>query len=192
MRLAAVVLAAGSGRRFGSDKLSASFQHEPLVFHAIRAARAAPVGRVIVVAHPALDLGSWPDKPCTEVIRLASSALSDSLRAGVCASGDVDGLFVFLGDMPLVPHDIAGRLAERLGDHYAVMPSHDGRPGHPVLLSQRAFADVLKLKGDAGAGKLLRGRDDVVFEDCPDPLVHLDVDRPDDLGWLASHGRERE
>lgn len=181
MNLAAVVLAAGSARRFGSDKLSAAFAGKPLVWHAIRAALAAPVARVIVVAHPALTI---EPEPRVEVIRIASSALSDSLRAGLVAAGDVDGLFVFLGDMPLVPHGAAARLADRIGDAYAAMPLQAGKPGHPVLLSRRAFADVATLAGDAGAGKLLRARDDVVLDDCPDPLIHADVDRPDDLARL--------
>jgi molybdenum cofactor cytidylyltransferase len=104
--LAAVVLAAGSARRFGSDKLSATFDGKPLISHAIRAAQAAPVDRVVVVAHPALDLGASTE---LALVRLASGALSDSLRAGLAAAGDVDGLFVFLGDMPLVPHGAASR-----------------------------------------------------------------------------------
>lgn len=186
MNLAAVVLAAGSARRFGSDKLSASFAGEPLVSHAIRAALAAPVTRVIVVAHPAL---TFEVQPGVETVRIASSALSDSLRAGLAAAGDVDGLFVFLGDMPLVPHGAAAHLAERIADAYAAMPLHAGKPGHPVLLSRRAFADVATLTGDAGAGKLLRTRGDVVFYDCPDPLIHADVDRPDDLDQLSSSVR---
>lgn len=181
MNLAALVLAAGSATRFGSDKLSASFRGEPLVHHAIRAARAAPVNRVVVVAHPALDLGEWPGEPIVEVRRLASSELSASLREGITALGDVDGAFVFLGDVPLVPHDLAGLLAARIGDAYAAMPRHAGKPGHPVLLSARAFADVLALKGDEGAGRLLRGRDDVVIEDCADPCICFDIDRPADL-----------
>jgi molybdenum cofactor cytidylyltransferase len=183
MNLAAVVLAAGSARRFGSDKLSASFEGKPLVSHAIRAALAAPVTRVIVVAHPALDIETEPQ---VEVVRITTSAMSDSLRAGLAAAGDVDGLFVFLGDMPLVPHGAAARLAERIGAAYAAMPLHAGKPGHPVLLSRQAFADVARSAGDAGAGKLLRTRDDVVFDECPDPLIHADVDRPEDLGRLAS------
>lgn len=182
MTLTAVVLAAGAARRFGSDKLSASFQGEPLVSHAVRAALAAPVTRVIVVAHSTLDLQEWSG---VEVVRLASQAMSASLRAGIAAAGEVDGLFVFLGDMPLVPHGAAARLAERIGDSYAAVPSHAGKPGHPVLLSRRAMADAAMLEGDAGAGKLLRSRDDVVFDDCADPLIHADVDHPVDLDRLA-------
>lgn len=181
MTLASLVLAAGSATRFGSDKLSAPFRGEPLVHHAIRAARAAPVGRVLVVAHPDLDVGSWPDEPLVEVARIVSPELSATLREGIAALRDHSGVFVFLGDVPLVPHELATRLADRLGQAYAAFPRHANKPGHPVLLSSRAFGDVMALRGDEGAGRLLRGRDDVVIEDCADPCIRFDIDRPADL-----------
>lgn len=187
MSRVAVVLAAGSARRFGSDKLSVPFHGEPLFVHAVRAARAAPVERVILVAHPALEAGSWPDDPPVSVVRAASMALSESLRAGVAAAGSVEGLFVFLADMPLVPHDVAGRLAEQIGTAYAAMPRHGTDPGHPVLLSTRAMDDVAELRGDAGAGKLLRSRGDVVFVEVTDPRVLADIDRPEDLKRMAQN-----
>jgi len=184
VKLTAIVLAAGAARRFGSDKLSAIFRGEPLVRHAVKVARAAPVDRVIVVAHPGLDIGIWPDDPTVGVIPVDSDALSVSLRAGVAAAGDVDGVFVFLGDMPLVPGDIASLLADRIGDAYAAMPRQGGKPGHPVLLSARALLDVGKLEGDAGAGKLLRQRSDICLVETNDPAIHFDVDRPEDLNRL--------
>lgn len=185
MTHAAVVLAAGSARRFGSDKLSASFRGEPLLFHAIRAARQAPVDRVIVVARPGLDCGTWSDAPTTQIVRVASEALSNSLKAGLAAAGEVETLTVFLGDMPLVPPQLAARLAPLLADHYAAMPCQGGKPGHPVVLSRRALADISSLQGDAGAGKLLRSHPDVVFHDCDDAGIHADVDLPADLERLA-------
>ncbi|MAC58055.1 MAG: molybdopterin-guanine dinucleotide biosynthesis protein MobA [Novosphingobium sp.] len=185
----AVVLAAGHATRFGSDKLSATLHGEPLLFHAIRAARAAPVERVIVVARPGLDTGTWTGEPTVEILRINSDAMSDSLKAGIAAAADADGAFIFLGDMPCVPHAEAARLAAVIGPAYAAMPRHDGRPGHPVLLSSAAFPDIADLSGDQGAGRVLRTRDDVVFDDCTDPAIHFDVDRPEDLGWLASRDR---
>ncbi len=185
MNRVALVLAAGSARRFGSDKLSAPLLGAPLVHHAIRAACAAPVSRVIVVAHPRLELGAWSGEPPVEVVRLASGGLAESLRAGVAAADQATGVFVFLGDMPLVPHNAAPALGARIGESYAAMPVHAGEPGHPVLLSRLALADVATLEGDAGAGKLLRARDDVVLVDWPDASIHADVDRPDDLARIA-------
>lgn len=191
MNLAAVVLAAGSARRFGSDKLSAPLAGMPLVWHAIQAARSAPVLRVVVVAHPGLDLPAWNDAPGMEVLRVQSPELSASLKAGVAAAGDVDGVFVFLGDMPIVPTAVAAHLATALGDSYAAMPRHAGRPGHPVLLSAPAIGDVAALRGDAGAGLLLRSRSDVRYVDWPDAGIHADVDRPQDLADVSRKPKDR-
>lgn len=189
MKLAAIVLAAGSATRFGSDKLSALFRGEPVIRHTIRAARAAPVTRVIVVCKPEAVIGQWPGDPPVERIEIASEALSTSLKAGIAAAKGMDGAFVFLGDMPLVPPGIAGRLARLLGDHFAALPRHEGKAGHPVLLSARAFPEIARLQGDRGAGALLARHDDVIFDDWPDATIHLDVDRRSDLDLLERHAR---
>ena len=186
MRLAAIVLAAGHSRRFGSDKLAADFAGEPLLHHAIRAARAAPVRRVIVVCGKHVEPGRWDAPPPVDVVVIDSAALSDSLRAGISAAGEVEGAFVFLGDMPLVPHGVAHLLAAALGQSFAAIPRCGGRDGHPVLIARRAFGAVALLEGDAGAGRLLKARSDVVHVDIEDDGVLLDVDRADDL---ASIGR---
>lgn len=180
MKLAALVLAAGAGSRFGGDKLSALFRGEPLIDHAVRAARASPVDRVVVVA--ARDL-AVPDG--VEVLRIDSRELSETLKVGIAAVGSVDGLFVFLGDMPLVPHGIAHELAASIGSSYAAQPRWQGQPGHPVLLSARAIADARNLRGDEGAGKLLRASTDVALINCPDKGVTIDVDKTEDLARLG-------
>ncbi|MBW8752735.1 MAG: nucleotidyltransferase family protein [Sphingomonadales bacterium] len=182
--LVALVLAAGSARRFGSDKLVAMFRGEPLVHHAIRAARAAPVRRVIVVCGAGLALGTWPGQPEVETVRIASPALSASLQAGVAAVGDAEGAFVFLGDMPVIPHAVASRLAAALGDRFAAVPRYAGVSGHPVLLSARAFPEITRLSGDEGAGRLLKRRRDIAFVDVAEDTILLDIDRTEDLARL--------
>ena len=183
MSLVAIVLAAGSARRFGSDKLSARFRGEPLLAHAIRAALAAPVERVIVVRNDTAAI-DWP----VEIVRISSTALSDSLKAGIAAAGEAEGAFIFLGDMPLVPHDVAARLAKAIGDHFAAVPRHAGKNGHPVLLSARAFPLIATLNGDKGAGALLKQRDDVAFIEEASDAILLDIDSPGDLARLENRG----
>ena len=180
------MLAAGSASRFGGNKLSAQFQGEPLVFHAIRAARAAPVDTVIVICKADIDTGNWPGNPPVRRVEFHSDAMSSSLKAGIAAAGDAHGAFVFLGDMPLVPHDVARRLSEELGNGFAAVPRRGGQPGHPVLLSAKAFRHIARLNGDEGAGKLLKQRGDVTFIDYPDEKILLDVDRPADLTRLEN------
>lgn len=185
MNLVAIVLAAGAGRRFGGNKLSAILDGRPLIAHAIAAARAAPVDRVIVVCPPGFNIGDWTGTPAVETVPLDSSALSASLKAGVAASGSVDGAFVFLGDMPRIPHDLAAQLVDALGDNFAAIPRDASGFGHPVLLSSCAFAEIATLEGDAGAGKLIRQRSDIAVVDVATSAIHLDVDRREDLDNLS-------
>jgi molybdenum cofactor cytidylyltransferase len=184
VKLAAIVLAAGAGSRFGGGKLTAGFRGQPLIAHAIRVARAAPVARVIVVCPPGLELGSWPGQPEVEALRLASPELSASLKAGVAALDAVDGAFIFLGDMPLIPHGLAAELASALGEHFAAVPQWQGKRGHPVLLAARAFAELAQLSGDQGAGRLLAARKDVAIVPVAAEGVLLDVDRAEDIARL--------
>ena len=188
---AALVLAAGSASRFGGSKLEAALNGESLIIHALRTACAAPVERVVIVASQNLDLtgiaGKAGETDIT-IVRLESAALSDSLRAGLAAVPEAEGVFVFLGDMPLVPPGLAAVLAESLGEAFAAQPVHLGQPGHPVLLSARALPEIARLTGDCGAGKLLHGRSDVVRVEVSDPGICTDIDTREDLSQLQSRG----
>jgi CTP:molybdopterin cytidylyltransferase MocA len=87
----ALVLAAGAGRRFGGNKLSALWGGEPLVLAALRSALAARVERVTVVTGaqaPALDpvLSTIDDPRLRRVVALDwNEGLAASLRAGVAS-----------------------------------------------------------------------------------------------------------
>lgn len=174
----AIVLAAGRGERFGGGKLAAELGGRPLLAHAVEAALASPAERVIVVGRPGVAV---PPDPRIEAVELASAALSDSLRAGLAGARDAVGAFVFLGDMPLVPHGMAARLLAGIGPAPAALPVWRGKPGHPVLLARDAFALADGLAGDEGLGRALRSLPGVLRLAVEEEGVVLDVDRKDDL-----------
>src|ERR1700694_4825449 len=54
---------------------------------------------------------------------------------------------------------------------------YGGRPGHPVVVARRHWADLLeRLHGDDGARPFLRARSDVVAVDCADLATGADID----------------
>lgn len=180
--LAAIVLAAGQGARFGGGKLAELLAGRPLLDHAVDLALESLAARVIVVARPGTCILA---DARLRLVELESPALSDSLRAGLAAAGEVAGAFIFLGDMPLVPGNMAARLAEAIGSAPAALPMWRDRPGHPVLLTRRAFGLADGLTGDEGLGRALRGLAGVVRLPVDDEGVVLDVDRPEDLADIA-------
>lgn len=190
-----VLLAAGLGSRFGPEpKLLAPLNGMPLVRHAAMAALGARPRPMVAV------LGAHADRVRDALAGLDlilavnpdfRLGLATSLRAGLavlppaCAAA-----VVVLGDMPLVTAAHIDRLAQAFAgaapEPAAVAPVQDGRRGNPVLLNLRRLApDIAGLSGDHGAGRLLRGRPDVL-EIPGDLSTALDIDTPSGLAGLAT------
>ena len=187
--LEAVVLAAGSGRRFGGGKLLAAWDAGVLLEGALAAAFASPVRSVTVVIGAEADAVAAAARafdPRAIIVHAPDHAegMSASLRAGIASlPDDADGVFVFLGDMPRVPAEVLPRMAEALvGGALAAAPVYRGRRGNPVLLDRTLFPQLLALTGDAGARGVLQGLGHrLALVEAPDDGVLFDVDEPGDL-----------
>jgi molybdenum cofactor cytidylyltransferase len=195
----AVVLAAGSGSRFGGGKLTAAWGAGVLLEGALAAAFAAPVRSVTVVIGAdaeAVAAAARSFDPRILVVHAPDHAegMGASLRAGVASlPADADGAFVFLGDMPRVPTAVLRRMAEAvIAGAKAAAPVFEGRRGNPVLLGRSLFPDLLALTGDAGARGLLQGLGErLALVESPDDGVLFDVDVRGDLtSPTTAHPRE--
>jgi molybdenum cofactor cytidylyltransferase len=71
----------------------------------------------------------------------------------------------------------------------AIVPTHAGRRGNPVLLARSLAPEIACLTGDAGAGPLLRARTDVREWPVDDPAILQDVDTPAALADLRREAR---
>lgn len=192
LRLEAIVLAGGAGVRFGGRKLTARWRGGRLIDGALAAAFAAPVRSVIVVTGADPGVG-----PAAEAFAAAigqihrlklvhaedhAEGMGATLRSGVSAlPSDAAGVFVFLGDMPLIPADIPPRLSVALAggaQAQAVAPCFEGRRGHPVLFSATLFPALRGSTGDEGARTVLQSLgESLTTIESTDPGVLFDVDR---------------
>jgi molybdenum cofactor cytidylyltransferase len=192
--IAAIILAAGQGIRFGmSPKVVAELDRKPLVRHVAEealASRARPV--LVVVGHAAALTTVALAGLDVRLIHAVDfeAGLSRSLQAGLSAlPADAAGALVLLADMP----DVSARLIDRLIDAFeagshpnAVVPVHAGRRGNPVLLSRKLFAAIEALKGDRGASQILGAASGVIELPVDDAAVTVDIDTQEDLRHLDS------
>ncbi|MDP1737382.1 MAG: nucleotidyltransferase family protein [Caulobacter sp.] len=189
--LEAIVLAAGAGSRFGGGKLTAPWGEGLLLDAALDAAFAAPVRTVTVVwgaDDKVLEAASRRADQVGEAARLHllhnarhAEGMGASLRTAIGSlPPDTAGAFVFLGDMPRIPHGIARDLAEAMAaGARAAAPVCQGRRGHPALFSAELFPALKALAGDRGAGWLLGAMTHgLTLIPTDDDGVLFDVDEP--------------
>jgi molybdenum cofactor cytidylyltransferase len=187
--VAAIVLAAGRGTRFGDEpKLLARINGKTLVRHVVEAAVGSSVDPIIVVTgyrseEVEADLRALP----VQIVRnvLFAQGLSTSLKVGFSSvPATTRAAIVLLGDMPFVKAELIDALVDewlKRGGPSALVPTFGGRRGNPVVLSRALQIDIDGLSGDAGAGPLLRGRADVLEWPTADPAVAQDIDTRDEL-----------
>ncbi len=194
MSVAALVLAAGRGTRFGEEpKLLAELDGRPLVRHVVEAALASRADPVLVVTGHRADAiaAALGDVPVALRHNPAYAAgLSTSLRTGFEALADrASAIVVLLADMPRVtPALIDGLIDawEAADRPVAAVPVADGRRGNPVLLSRALAPAIGGLAGDTGAGPLLRGMDGVLEVTVAGEGALVDVDTAEALKALAA------
>jgi len=186
LKIVGLLLAAGSATRFGSDKLRHSLPHGVAI--AVQAARhlRKEIEVIIAVVRPSSDeLAAALKADGCEVVVCdnAAEGMGASLACAARAAGKADGYIVALADMPFVrPSTIAAVRDALAGGAALVAPYFRARRGHPVGIAGRYAPDLISLKGDEGAKKLLAANERAIVKiPVGDPGVIRDIDRPEDL-----------
>jgi len=178
--IAAVILAAGAGKRMGGPKALLQVEGETLLQRAIRAAQGAGCDSVSAV------MGDWDPGVVDPAVRLlrnpdAAEGMASSIRIGIGAlPPEVTAVLLLAVDQPAVDAILLRRLlalAEADPERPAACAYGDSL-GIPAVLPRRLFPALLALRGDRGAkGILLREQ----TAPLPFPGGGQDLDTPADL-----------
>ena len=188
--VAAILLAAGSSERFGTDKQSTLIGQVPLLTRSACVLLDAGFDMPIVV----LGSRAVEHRPLLHGLplrvvenRSAASGMASSLVAGLDAAGQCDAVVVTVCDQPAVTaaHLRALVLAWRKTRRSIVASSYAGALGVPALFAAAHFAELRELGGDRGAGPILARHAKSVYA-IPLPGGELDIDTPADLTRLGA------
>jgi molybdenum cofactor cytidylyltransferase len=181
----ALLLCGGKSSRFGSDKLAANLDGQPLVAHSVRHLLAGTGNALAVIPTGSKALRRILDDAGCDVLesRDCIRGMGASLAAGVAATADASGWVVALGDMPFVkPLTIAAIVDKIEKGALLAAPIYQGIRGHPVGFSARLRDELLALDGDEGARSVIaRHRDAIDVLIVADEGVGADIDVPADL-----------
>lgn len=190
MNVVAILLAAGSATRFGSDKLLHPLPHDvPIAIQAARHLKAVFEDNVFVVVRPAAkELSDLFQREGCEVVVCegADQGMGASLACAVRAAnaaGNAEGYLVALADMPFIRSSTIGAVRDALAAGAPlVAPYFRARRGHPVGLAAKFRNELEALKGDEGARKIISSNEkSLVKIPVGDPGVLRDIDTPGDL-----------
>ncbi len=184
-RYGAILLAAGLSSRFlDGDKLVHPWRGRPLMMWAVETLSKAPVvARVAVIGPQDGRKAEWLAKAevsCVVNTRPADG-MGSSLALGARALGDeLEGVFVLLADMPLIPSGVFLDLVmalEARPECSIAAPVYEGQRGHPVLFGAEHVESLRRLRGDEGARAILQqARAATYFLPTVEPGVLRDFD----------------
>jgi CTP:molybdopterin cytidylyltransferase MocA len=194
LRIGAVLLAAGEGRRMGGvAKALIRLQGVPLISRQLVALSGAGVDEVVVVTGHARH--AVEEEVRSYVVTLAHNddhAAGDqaSVRIGLAAlSGPFDAVMVVPVDQPLIGAsdltELIGAFKKRPAGH-VVVPVVDGRRGNPIVLGEVALARILASGTSLGCRHLIEREPELVhaYETANTRFV-TDLDTIGDLEALA-------
>ena len=191
MRVVAVVLAAGEGRRLGGAKALLRAHGLTFLEACLRALdRPGVVARVVVTGHDAERVAAaLPAAPGVTAVlneRYRAGMLSSVLRGLEAAEAlQADAVLLHPVDHPQVEPDTVDRvLAALAGGARVAVPSHGGRRGHPGGFARSAWDALRAAPPEEGARAVLRAHPDWIVHVPGGPGSVRGVNTPADLEGL--------
>lgn len=192
LKHACIIMASGSGTRFGGNKLMAELGGVPLAQHALRATEGHFAERVVVTRHA--DVAQLAENLGARAIVHNRPRRSDTVALGMDALPHCDTVTFFQADQPLIAaQSIAALLhAAEGGPEFIWRTSFEGSPGAPVLFPAWAFEELRHLPQGKGGGYVAKEHaDSVRFVEVASPWELFDVDTVEDLRILRERFAQR-
>ncbi len=142
---------------------------------------------VVVTGHNAQNIEKHLARMGVVFLRNEDYKNSDMLRA-VCIGmeylkHECEQVFVMPVDVPLFSSESLKLLMNEKGS--AVCPVYNGKPGHPILLRNELYEDILNYQRENGLwGAVTSGGHEVEYVDVDDEGILFELETPEDLDKL--------
>jgi molybdenum cofactor cytidylyltransferase len=187
--LAAVILSAGASSRMGRPKALLPYREGTFLEHLIEVTRHPRIGVTRVVLGAGAEVIRAIAKLDSSVVVINpewEQGQLSSVNAGLrsLVGIDADGIVLCPVDHPLVSARMLSELVERFYENKKaiVLPTYNGRRGHPVIFSNELFGELLTAPADKGARAVVWAHAADILEIPTDEEgVVLNINDPDML-----------
>lgn len=197
----AIVLAAGESKRMGSPKMLLPYNGTTVLGKVIENVLAAGITEPLVIAGAERDeiikaVMRYPVKHCyNEKYR---SGMLSSVQCGLTSlAEDCRAVLVMPGDQPMISEREIKKVIKSWieSGRGIVMPSYNGKRGHPLIVDMKYRTEILALPEEEGLRRLAEMHpEDVLEAETDDPCVLRDIDTKEDylneLNIIKRDGRD--
>jgi molybdenum cofactor cytidylyltransferase len=182
--LAAVILTGGESRRMGSPKALLPYHGHTFLEHLLEVTEHPRIGvrRVVTGASHAEIVRQVP-LPSDVVVmnRSWQRGQLSSIRAAIesLRAFETEGMMVTLVDHPLITKAVVDALIKAFdrSPRSIVLPTWQGRRGHPVIFPARLYSELYHASDDVGARAVVWAHKNEILEvPCDEEGVVLDID----------------
>lgn len=184
--ISAILLAAGKSTRMGKPKQLMPFGESTILEQAVDNFLGSGVSEVIVViGHKAEEVREiLAAKPVKLVVNPDyEQGMSTSIIAGLKrVDNQAKAVTLALGDQPLIDSQTINKLIDEFdkSSKGIVIPTYQGKRGHPVIFDMKYKGELLKIRGDIGGREIIREHpDDVLEVAVRSEGVCIDIDTAD-------------
>lgn len=188
-----VILAAGESARMGFPKALLKLQNTTFLEHLINTIKSTDVLNIIVVLGcdaekivNSLNLEEIKQKINIRFLvnkDYRKGQLSSVQTAIQALPKDVDAIILFPVDRPLISKDVVEKLLKKYFESKAkiVIPTIEGKRGHPVLFSSSLLNELINAPLDVGARYVVWNHAEEVAEvPVLEPGILINIDTPED------------
>ncbi len=187
MRLGIVLLAAGAGKRFGGNKLTAQVHGKPMYLWAMENIEEmkTELPTVVVTGTPEIVSAAEAKGMIAIFNGQPELGISLSIRLGIEAviqeDRKVDGILFMVCDQPWLEKTTLVRLMSEF-DGGILALSYGERRGNPVIFSREYLKELSELSGDIGGRRVMaRHRENVRFLEVNDEKELQDIDKREQI-----------
>jgi len=161
VRISAILLGAGESKRMGTNKLFLPWGRKTIFEKSLDTLLRSKVKEVIVVINEQIKgkVNGLKDRKIKVVTNpYYRRGMSTSIRMGIRVMDPKSrGILIALGDQPFLKARTINALMKAFSQWRSgiIVPSFQGKRGHPVIFHRKYEKELLKLKGDMGGRSIL-------------------------------------
>lgn len=166
----AILLAAGSSRRFGGNKLLEPFRGKPLYQHTLSLIQNLYWEEIILVTQYEEICKNEQDKVTIVKNPHPERGIAGSIGLGVMAAGQGFDLMFFVCDQPYLKQETVEGMREKFlkNPNRIICAESEKRTGNPNIFPASYYEELLGLKGDKGGKRIIKAH--------PDQVTYYQVD----------------